>query len=148
MTPSNTTPIVPVSETFGPARHHTFAISGLKADVQPTLFRDESHATADKSHLRVVQLSSDTSAVDAGRKGELATVIGLAYGHASEYFTLDSGSFDLSIRGTGESKELVQIDPLKLAAATSYSAYLVGSSTGAAGAQPLTVVLVTDASAS
>jgi len=147
MTPTNVTPILSVTETLGAAGHHTFAISGLKAAAQPTLFRDESQPAADKSHLRVVQLSSDTAAIDAGRKGDKALVTDLAYGHDSAYFPLDAGSFDLSVRGTGESKNLVEVDPLKLAGATSYSAYLVGSSTGAAGAQPLSVVLVTDASA-
>ena len=88
MTPSHTTPIVSVSETLGAARHHTFAISGLKAVAQPTLFRDESTgAAADKSHLRVVQLSSDTAAIDAGRKGDKAIVTDLAYGHDSTYAT-------------------------------------------------------------
>jgi hypothetical protein len=145
--PSSASPLVAADVAFEPGSTYTLAAANLASKLQLQLIKDDPSPVTDKAEVRYVNLSADASTLDIAPDGKAATVSKLGYPKASQYAAVEAGSPDLEIRQAGKKKVLLQLDPIALAAGTSSSVFVIGSATGAAGAQPLSVVVVVDANA-
>ena len=134
--------------TFEPGSTYTVAASNLAAKLRLDLFKDEPSPVTDKAEVRYVDLAADASALDIAPDGKPAIVSKLGYAKVSPYAVVDAGSPDLEVRQAGKKKVLLQLDPISLAAGTSSTVFVIGSATGAASAQPMSIVVTVDATAS
>ena len=146
--PSTASPLVATDLTFEPGSTYTVAASNLAAKLRLDLFKDEPSPVTDKAEVRYVDLSADAGSLDIAPDGKPATVSKLGYAKASPYVAVDAGSPDLEVRQAGKKKVLLQLDPISLAAGTSSTVFVMGSATEASGAQPLSIVVTVDATAS
>ena len=133
--------------TFQPGSTYTVAASNLAAKLRLDLIADEPAPVIDKAEVRYVDLAADASVLDIAPHGKPATISKLGYGKASPYVAVEPGSPDMEVRQAGKKKVLLQLDPISLAPGTSNTVFVIGSATGASGAQPLSVVVTVDATA-
>ena len=145
--PSTASALVAKELTFEPGSTYTVAASDLAAKLRLDLIKDEPSPVTDKAEVRYVDLSADAGSVDIAPDGKPATVSKLGYAKASPYVAVEAGSPDLEVRQAGKKKVLLQLDPMALAAGTSSTVFVIGSATDSSGAQPLSVVVTVDATA-
>ncbi len=112
--------------------HYTIAATNALASIEAQVLVDDPNPTAGKAQARVVHLSADTPAVDVLTQDKSAKVVeNLAYPNATDYLTLDPGSYDLIVCASADNT-VCPLDPgaLDLAGGTSYSVFAIGSLTG------------------
>ena len=112
--------------------HYTIAATNALATIEAQVLVDDPNPTAGKAQARVVHFSADTPAVDVLTQDKSAKVVeNLAYPNATDYLTLDPGSYDLIVCANADNT-VCPLDPgaLDLAAGTSYSVFAIGSLTG------------------
>ncbi|MFN8622429.1 MAG: DUF4397 domain-containing protein [Chloroflexota bacterium] len=138
------TPLVTQKVTIAADEHGTFAISGLTDAAKADWIPDNAKLLPDKAQIRVAHLSADTPKVDVAPDGKEPVFKDVAYGTATDYAAVPAGKLDLEVRGAGTKDVAHQMDPIDVTAGTAVTAWAIGSSTGAPGAQPLRVELSTD----
>jgi hypothetical protein len=112
--------------------HYTIAATNALATIEAQVLVDDPSPTAGKAQARVVHFSADTPAVDVLTQDKSAKVVeNLAYPDATDYLTLDPGSYDLIVCASADNT-VCPLDPgaLDLAGGTSYSVFAIGSLTG------------------
>ena len=124
---------------------NTLAVTDVLATVKLQVLVDTPAPVAKKSQVRFVQYSADLPPGDIAPVGKDPLVTDLAYPAASQYLTVPAGSYILESRPAGDASVGMQLPPVTLAPGRSYSAFVVGSATGAEEAQGLTLVLALDA---
>lgn len=109
--------------------HYTIAATNLLASIEAQVITDAPTPTDGKTQVRVVHFSADTPAVDVlTQDGSAKVVEGLAYPDATDYLTLDPGSYDLKVCAAADNT-VCPLDPpaLDLAGGHSYSVFAIGS---------------------
>jgi hypothetical protein len=73
-------------------------------------------------------------------------VSGLEFPNATDYLSLDAGSYDLEVRIAGTTDVALQLDPVQLDAGMAYSVFAIGSAASPAlGDNALQVLIGVDA---
>jgi hypothetical protein len=111
---------------------YTIAATNLLASIEAQVIEDDPSPTTDQTQVRVVHFSADTPAVDVlTQDGSAKVVENVAYPDATDYLTLDAGSYDLKVCANADNS-LCPLDPgaLDLAAGRSYSVFAIGSLEG------------------
>lgn len=124
---------------------YTIAATNVLASIEAQIITDDPAPMAGQSQVRVVHFSADTPAIDLlTQDGATAVVDALSYPDATEYLTLDPGSYDLKVCADADNS-VCPLDPdtLDLAGGTSYSVFAIGSLAG----ETLTAVVSVDAMA-
>jgi hypothetical protein len=115
--------------TVEPGTSYTIAATNVLASIEPQVLVDSATADPAKAMVRVVHFSADAPAVDVLTQDGSATVVSaLAYPDATDYLSLDPGSYDLKVCAS-EDTTVCPIDPpaLDLAAGTVSTVFAVGS---------------------
>lgn len=129
--------------TVADGTKYTIAATNLLDAIEAQVIEDDPAPTADATQVRVVHFSADAPAVDVLTQDGATTVVENAtYPNATDYLTLDAGSYDLKVCANADSS-VCPLDPgpLDLAAGRSYSVFAVGSLEG----DTLTAVVGVDA---
>ena len=111
---------------------YTIAATNVLASIEAQVLVDDPSPIADKTQVRVVHFSADTPAIDVLTQDGSATVVAnLAYPDATDYLSLDAGSYDLKVCANADNT-VCPLDPgaLDLAAGTAYSVFAIGSLAG------------------
>ncbi len=135
--------VIDADLTFDAGKMYTVAATNNLATIEAQVLVDAPAPTADKAQARVVHFSADTPAVDVlTQDGSAKVVENLAYPNATDYLTLDAGSYDLKVCANADNN-ICPLDPgaLDLMAGKSYSVFAVGSLEG----QTLDAVVAVDA---
>jgi hypothetical protein len=112
--------------------HYTIAATNVLASIEAQVLVDDPDPTSGKAQVRVAHFSADTPAVDVLTQDKSAKVVeNLAYPDATDYLTLDPGSYDLIVCASADDT-VCPLDPgaVDLAAGTSYTVFAIGSLTG------------------
>ena len=136
-------PIVADGVAVEAGARYTIAATNVLASIQAQVITDDPAPEAGSAQVRVVHFSADTPAIDVlTQDGGTAVVDGLAYPDATEYLTLDPGTYDLKVCADADNT-VCPLDPdsLDLAGGTAYSVFAIGSLEG----QTLTAVVSVDA---
>jgi hypothetical protein len=123
--------------------HYTIAATNDLASIEAQVLVDDPSPEADKAQVRVAHFSADTPAVDVlTQDGATKVVENLSYPTATDYLSLDPGSYDLKVCANADNT-VCPLDPgaLDLAGGTSYTVFAVGSLSG----DTLTAVVGVDA---
>lgn len=113
-------------------QRYTIAATNVLASIEAQVLEDDPAPTTDQAQARVVHFSADTPAVDVlTQDGSAKVVENLSYPDATDYLTLDAGSYDLKVCATADNT-VCPLDPgaLDLAAGRSYSVFAIGSLEG------------------
>ena len=116
--------------TFEAGTMTTVAATNNVATIEAQVIADAPAPVADQAQVRVVHLSADAPAVDVAPDGAEPIVADLAYPSATDYLTVPAGDYDLEVRPAGTMDVALQLDPVTLAAGTSYSVFAIGSLAG------------------
>lgn len=111
---------------------YTIAATNVLASIEAQVIEDDPSPTTDRTQVRVVHFSADTPAVDVLTQDGATTVVENAtYPNATDYLTLDAGSYDLKVCANADTS-VCPLDPgaLDLAAGRSYSVFAIGSLEG------------------
>lgn len=139
-------PVIDADVSLAAGKAYTAAAIGEVAAITAAVFEDGGMAAADKAMVRVVHLSPDAPAVDVAPDGADAIVMGLESPDATDYLSLDAGSYDLEVRIAGTTDVALQLDPVELAAGQAYSVFAIGSAASPAlGDNALQVLMGVDA---
>lgn len=123
---------------------YTVAATGLLADIAPTVLVDDRTPAEGQSKLRVFHASpSAPAAVDIAVTDGPILVEGLAYPEATDYLTVEPGTYALEIRAAGEADAALSLDAT-LEAGENYTAIAMDDPDGEAGVQ---VIIATEAMA-
>ncbi len=136
-------PIVANGVALAAGTQYTIAATNDLASIEAQVITDAPAPVADKTQVRVVHFSADTPAVDVlTQDGSAKVVNNVAYPNATDYLTLDPGSYDLKVCAHADNT-VCPLDPaaLTLEAGNSYSVFAVGSLAGST----LTAVVGVDA---
>jgi hypothetical protein len=127
---TDTDPVIDADVTLASGKAYTAAAIGELASITAAVFEDGGMAAADKAMARVIHLSPDAPAVDVAPDGADpadAVVKGLEFPDATDYLSLDAGSYDLEVRLAGTTDVALQLDPVDLEAGMAYSIFAIGS---------------------
>jgi hypothetical protein len=125
-------PIVANGVALTAGTHYTIAATNVLASIEAQVITDAPAPVANKTQVRVVHFSADTPAVDVlTQDGSAKVVDNLAYPNATDYLTLDPGSYDLKVCAHADNT-VCPLDPgaLALEAGHSYSVFAIGSLAG------------------
>ncbi len=125
--PAADTAVIDATLDFAAGTKTTVAATDKLANITPQVIADAPMPVADQAQVRVVHLSADAPAVDIAPDGAEPIVTNLAYPAATDYLTVPAGDYDLEVRPTGSMDVALQLDPVSLAAGTSYSVFAIGS---------------------
>jgi Domain of unknown function (DUF4397) len=104
---------------------YTVAATGRLQSPNSEVYVDDNTVPAsDEVRFRVIHLSPDAPAVDVTAGGKLL-VADLSFGEASEYLTVPSGPYTLSVTPTGKTNP-VGMFPVSLDGGTAVTAFAVG----------------------
>ncbi|HSK94794.1 MAG TPA: DUF4397 domain-containing protein [Candidatus Angelobacter sp.] len=100
----DTDPVIgPLDLDFEAGTAYTIAAYGFVAEINATVFTDDTTIADGQSKLRAIHLSPSAPAdVDIALQGGDVVVPGLSFPEASGYLTLDAGDYPLEIRAAGE----------------------------------------------
>jgi hypothetical protein len=135
----STDPVLEADLTLVAGTSYTVAAIGPLADISAAVLTDD-RATADgQAKLRVFHASpSAPASVDVAVTGGPVLVEGLAYPEATDYLTVDPGTYALEIRAAGETDAALTLEAT-LEAGENYTAIAMDG--GDAGVQ---VIVVTE----
>ncbi len=108
----------------------TIVASNALDMIEANVFSDSTETRAKRALLRIAHLSADAPAVDIapdGSKPKDALLKAVAYQDASGYLPLKAGEYDLDVRNPGKKGVIADLDPVRVAKGTNYSAYAIGS---------------------
>jgi hypothetical protein len=134
----STDPVIDATLTLEAGTSYTVAATGFLADIGPTVFVDDRTPASDASRLRVIHASpSAPASVDIALADGPILIDGLAYQAASDYLTVDPGTYALEIRAAGDDAAALTIDAT-VAAGHVYTAIAMDG--GDAGVQVIVAV--------
>jgi hypothetical protein len=137
-----TQPVIDADLTLEAGISYTVAATGLLADIAPVVLTDDRTPADGQAKLRVFHASpSAPASVDVAVTDGPVLVEGLAFPEATDYLTVDPGTYALEIRAAGETDAALAL-VASLAAGENYTAIAVDG--GEAGVQ---VIVATEAMA-
>ena len=135
-----TDPVIDADLTLEAGTSYTVAATGLLAEISATVLTDDRTPASGQAKIRVFHASpSAPASVDVAVTDGPILVEGLAYPEASDYLTVDAGTYPLEIRAAGEADAALTLDAA-LAAGQNYTAIAMDG--GEAGVQ---VIVTTEA---
>ena len=140
----STDPVIDAELTLDAGTSYTVAATGLLADITATVLVDDRAPAAGQAKLRVFHASpSAPASVDVAVTDGPVLVEGLAYPEATDYLTVDAGTYALEIRAAGDTAAALSLEAT-LEADQNYTAIAMDDPTGEAGVQ---VIVATEAMA-
>jgi Domain of unknown function (DUF4397) len=128
-----TDPVIDADLTFDAGTSYTVAAIGSLADISATVLTDDRSTASGQAKLRVFHASpSAPASVDVAVTDGPTLVSGLAYPEATDYLTVDPGTYPLEIRAAGETDAALTLEAT-LMAGENYTAIAMDG--GAAGVQ-------------
>jgi hypothetical protein len=135
-----TDPVIDADLTFEAGTSYTVAAIGPLADISATVLTDDRTPADGQAKLRVFHASpSAPASVDVAVTDGPILVEGLAFPEATDYLTVDPGTYPLEIRAAGETEAALTLEAT-LAAGENYTAIAMDG--GEAGVQ---VIVATEA---
>lgn len=135
-----TDPVIDADLTFEAGQSYTVAAIGLLADISATVLTDDRVPAGGQAKLRVFHASpSAPPSVDVAVTDGPVLVEGLEYPEATDYLTVDPGTYALEIRAAGETDAALTLEAT-LSAGENYTAIAMDG--GEAGVQ---VIVATEA---
>lgn len=136
----DTTPVIEADLTLEAGTSYTVAAIGELADISATVLTDDRMPAEGQAKLRVFHASPAAPAsVDVAVTDGPVLVEGLAYPEATDYLTVDPGTYPLEIRAAGETDAALTLEAT-LDAGENYTAIAMDG--GEAGVQ---VIVATEA---
>lgn len=127
------TPVIDVKDLNLAAKAYTVMAIGKLAEIKPLVLEDNlAKPAAGKAHVRFVHASPDAPAVDITTKDGTKVFSNVAFGSASEWTPLDTGSYDLQARLAGTDTVALEVPGVTLAD----GAILTIGATGLAAGEP------------
>ncbi len=137
-----TDPVIDADLTLEAGTSYTVAATGLLADIAPVVLVDDRTPASGQSKLRVFHASpSAPASVDVAVTDGPVLVEALAFPEATDYLTVDPGTYALEIRAAGETDAALSLEAT-LEAGQNYTAIAMDG--GDAGVQ---VIVTTEAMA-
>jgi hypothetical protein len=128
-----TDPVIDADLTFEAGTSYTVAAIGALADISATVLTDDRTTASGQAKLRVFHASpSAPASVDVAVTDGPVLVEGLAYPEATDYLTVDPGTYALEIRAAGEADAALSLEA-SLEAGENYTAIAMDG--GEAGVQ-------------
>lgn len=135
-----TDPVIDADLTFEAGEAYTIAAIGPLAEISATVLTDDRAPAADQARLRVFHASpSAPASVDVAVTDGPVLVAGLAYPEATDYLSVEPGTYPLDIRAAGETDAALTLEAT-LEAGENYTAIAMDG--GEAGVQ---VIVATEA---
>jgi hypothetical protein len=135
-----TDPVIDADLTLEVGTSYTVAATGLLADITATVLTDDRTPASGQAKLRVFHASpSAPASVDVAVTDGPVLVEGLEYPQATDYLTVEPGTYPLEIRAAGEADAALTLEAT-LAAGENYTAIAMDG--GEAGVQ---VIVATEA---
>jgi len=106
--------------------YYTVAAANTLENVEVLVFTDDNQTESGMAKLRAVHLSPDAPAVTVAVVDGPVLFEGLAFKQASDYATVDPGTYDLEIRDAESGDVVKEIRGVTLDADTNYSAFALG----------------------
>lgn len=136
----STDAVIDADLTLEAGMSYTVAATGLLADITATVLTDDRMPADGQAKLRVFHASPGAPAsVDLAVTDGPTLVEALAYGEATDYLSVDAGTYPLEIRAAGEAEAALALEAT-LAAGQNYTAIAMDG--GDAGVQ---VIIATEA---
>jgi hypothetical protein len=140
----STDPVIDAELTLDAGTSYTVAATGLLADITATVLVDDRAPAAGQAKLRVFHASpSAPASVDVAVTDGPVLVEGLAYPEATDYLTVDAGTYALEIRAAGDTAAALSLEAT-LEAGQNYTAIAMDDPDGDSGVQ---VIVATEAMA-
>ncbi len=137
-----TDPVIDADLALEAGTSYTVAATGLLADMTATVLTDDRTPAEGQAKLRVFHASPSAPAeVDVAVTDGPILVEALAYPDATDYLTVDAGTYALEIRAAGDSAAALSIEA-SLAAGENYTAIAMDDPDLEAGVQ---VIVATEA---
>lgn len=106
---------------------YTIAATGKLANVQLKVFSDNLNLpTAGKAKVRAYQLSPTAPAINVAEKGGSTIIRGLSFPNATDYLEVDAKRYNLEVQSATDSKALLQVPNVTLAANSVESVFAFG----------------------
>jgi hypothetical protein len=138
----STDPVIDADLTLEAGTSYTVAAIGALADISATVLTDDRTPVAGQAKLRVFHASpSAPASVDVAVTDGPVLVEGLAYPEATDYLTVDPGTYPLEIRAAGDTDAALSLEAT-LEGGQNYTAIAMDG--GEAGVQ---VIVATEAMA-
>jgi hypothetical protein len=139
-----TDPVIDADVTLEAGTAYTVAATGMLADIAPVVLTDDRTPADGQSKLRVFHASPSAPAeVDIAVSGGPTLVEGLPFPEATDYLTVDAGTYALEIRAAGETTAALSLDAT-LESGQNYTAIAMDDPEAEAGVQ---VIIATEAMA-
>jgi hypothetical protein len=107
----STDPVIDADLTLDAGVSYTVAATGLLADITATVLTDDRTPAEGQAKLRVFHASPTAPAeVDVAVTDGPILVEALAYPEATEYLTVDAGTYPLEIRAAGEPSAALSVE--------------------------------------
>ena len=107
----STDPVIDADLTLEAGTSYTVAATGMLADITATVLIDDRTPATGDAKLRVFHASpSAPAAVDVAVTDGPVLVEALAYPEASDYLTVDPGTYALEIRAAGEADAALSLE--------------------------------------
>jgi hypothetical protein len=107
----STDPVIDADLTLEAGTSYTVAATGLLADITATVLIDDRVPAAGQAKLRVFHASPSAPAeVDVAVTDGPILVEALAYPEATDYLTVDAGTYPLEIRAAGEEAAALSLE--------------------------------------
>jgi Domain of unknown function (DUF4397) len=138
----STDPVIDADLTLEAGISYTVAATGLLADITVTVLVDDRMPASGQAKLRVFHASpSAPSEVDVAVTDGPILVEALAFPEATDYLTVDAGTYPLEIRAAGETAAALSLEA-SLEAGENYTAIAMDDP----GAEvPVQVIIATEA---
>ena len=138
----STDAVIDADLTLEAGTSYTVAATGLLADITATVLTDDRTPADGQAKLRVFHASpSAPSAVDVAVTEGPILVEALAYGEATDYLTVDAGTYPLEIRAAGDEAAALSLEAT-LEGGQNYTAIAMDDPESEAGVQ---VIVATEA---
>ena len=140
----STDPVIDADLTLEAGTSYTVAATGVLADITATLLVDDRAPAAGQAKLRVFHASPSAPAeVDVAVTDGPILVEALAYPEATDYLTVDAGTYPLEIRSAGEEAAALSLEAT-LEAGQNYTAIAMDDPDSEV---PVQVIVATEAMA-
>ncbi|MBC8123598.1 MAG: DUF4397 domain-containing protein [Gemmatimonadaceae bacterium] len=141
-----TKPFISATATLSENTQYTLVALNKFAKIEPLLLIDDIKPEAGKARIRLVHASEDTPAVDVGIKDGSIVFKDIPFKKATEYVSVEPGTYTFEVRPTGSKNVLLNVPDLKLEAGGVYSVHALGLMIQPGTRAPeITAILSTDA---
>jgi hypothetical protein len=122
-----TAPVIDTTIPVGVGAYYTIAATGLVAagDVQPLVLVDDDTTTG-QAKVRFVHATPDAPVVDVALVDGPVLIGGVAFRAASQYASVDGGTYDLEIRLSGTTTVVLPLTGITVNGSTNYTVFTTG----------------------